>query len=254
MKKKVYVVLSLYALTMSGHLFAQMPPPPPSWQVTTVPRSSTNNKKPQQVVVAQPQEQDEDLNAVVDYAVDYVKDIGSRTAQFFGFSTSDKEKAQSQLYNTRNQVEKDTIALLSATDRQEWQRYIKRELEKNPEALAETLLPLEKFNSKDAAFLSNYIIEQKDQQQEEEPTLRTVLRPVVNPVFYQAAQQEMANDIGDQKFLDTPEAQEVKKQLTENVKDSAKKHANKFLEVGKQKAEKKVDSYFDAVRQRLLGR
>ena len=145
------------------------------------------------------------------------------------------------------QVGDDTVDLLLARKKENWKAFIDKEFEKNPQELVETLVPLYQFNPKDAKELTQYIEDRKDFL-----GVRTIVDHTANLPDWVVAQEGMEQVSGAESFGNSPEAQKIRKEFTDRVKESAKKEGQKMLQDAEKKAEKKAEETWAKLRTKMF--
>lgn len=230
----------------------QSPPPPPPLS----PSSKGPQSSPPPPSGKKPSEDMPELNAVIEGAVDIGDHlIGSyvdnATSKVKNLISSKKPTTQLEvdktMLNDSVQVGDDTIDLLLARDKVNWQAFIDKEFEKNPQALVETLVPLYQFNPKDAKELTQYIENRKDYL-----GVRTLVDHTANLPDWVAAQEGMEQVSVAESFGNSPEAQAIRKEFTGRLKESAQKEGQKMLKDAEKQAEKKAEEAWAKLRTKML--
>ncbi len=213
------------------------PPPPP--------RKKLNVDSPS------PYENDLDVpvvNTVVDGAVllgdhlvtSYTSKASSMVNRALGKDSAKEQlKADKAMLNNATQVGDDTVGLLSAKDRGEWQRFIDDEFNKDPKAMVEALLPLSQFHPDDVKALSQYIEDKRDAS-----GIRAIVSGAANTPYWEAAQEGIIDQAGKESWANSIEAKRIKERFKDEFIKNAKKTGQALYKKNEKKAEELAQEWF----------
>lgn len=279
MKKKLCIVLSMFAFVSVNLLCAPVPPPPPAPGAQSGFRPSGTRSNVRRQLAQEENPLDPQLDAAVATLIDsgsqviggYIESASNRVRRALGPKPKRNESIRSSqlptesvqpsqeteatelaadnaMLNNSAQVGDDTVDLLLARDKEEWKAFIDKQFQENTKALVETLIPLYQFHPDDVRELSQYIADKKDAL-----AVRNIVKGTANTTDWVVAQQAIEDTGASTSFIDSPEARAIARELKGRFTGLVQEKVKRLEKAGERAADRKAESQWDKIRSDVWG-